>query len=49
VTLTVAEVAHRCGFASATHFSSAFKARFGETAGDVRRRAAAARTIRLEL
>lgn len=49
MTLTVAEVAHHCGFASATHFSSAFKTRFGETAGDVRRRAAAARSIHLQL
>lgn len=38
---TVAEVAHRCGFASAAHFSGAFTARFGERASDVRRRAAA--------
>jgi AraC-like DNA-binding protein len=47
-TLTVAEVAHRCGFASAAHFSSAFKTRFGETASDVRRRAASARSVRLD-
>jgi AraC-like DNA-binding protein len=48
-TLTVAQVAHHCGFASATHFSSAFPTRFGETASDVRRRAASARAIRLDL
>ena len=48
-TLTVAEVAHHCGFASSAHFSSAFRTRFGETASDVRRRAAAARAIRLDL
>ncbi len=41
--LTVAEVAHRCGFASAAHFSGAFAARYGERASDVRRRAAATR------
>lgn len=49
MTLTVADVAHRCAFASGTHFSSAFKTRFGETAGDVRRRAAAARALGLDL
>ena len=39
--LSVAAVAHRCGFASAAHFSNAFRARFGERASDVRRRARA--------
>jgi len=39
--MTVAAVAHRCGFASAAHFSNAFRARFGERASDVRRRAGA--------
>ena len=34
---TVAEVAARCGFTSATYFSHAFRARFGLRAGDVRR------------
>lgn len=37
--LTVAEVGHRCGFASAAHFSHAFSTHFGERASDVRRRA----------
>lgn len=35
--LTIAEVARRCGFVSPAHFSSAFRARFGERAVDVRR------------
>jgi AraC-like DNA-binding protein len=39
---TVAAVAHRCGFASAAHFSTAFHARFGERPGEVRRAALAA-------
>jgi AraC-like DNA-binding protein len=39
--MTIAEVAHHCGFASAAHFSSAFSSRFGERATDVRRRARA--------
>ena len=38
--LTVADVAARCGFASATYFSHAFRERFGLRAGDVRRDAA---------
>jgi AraC-like DNA-binding protein len=37
---TVADVAARCGFTSATYFSRAFRARFGLRAGDVRRDAA---------
>ena len=41
--MTVAEVAHACGFVSADHFSRAFCARFGERATDARRRAVAAR------
>jgi AraC-like DNA-binding protein len=45
--LSIAEVARRCGFASAAHFSTAFRTRFGERAVDVRRRAQAARTISL--
>ena len=43
VPATVAEVAHRCGFASVAHFSTAFTARFGERATDVRRQALANR------
>lgn len=39
--LTVAEAARRSGFASPSHFSGSFRARFGETAADVRRRAQA--------
>jgi len=34
---TVAEVAARCGFTSAAYFSHAFRAHFGQRAGDVRR------------
>jgi transcriptional regulator GlxA family with amidase domain len=45
---SIAEVAHHCGFASAAHFSSAFRTHFGETASDVRRRATAARAIALQ-
>ena len=33
----VAEIAHRCGFTSAAHFSHAFRAHYGERATDVRR------------
>ena len=40
--LTVADVAARCGFTSATYFSHAFRTRFGLRAGDVRRDAALA-------
>jgi len=43
--MTIAEVAHRCGFGSAAHFSNAFTTRFGERASDVRRRAVAARSL----
>jgi AraC-like DNA-binding protein len=43
--MTVADVAHHCGFASAAHFSSAFSSRFGERATDVRRRARATRAL----
>ncbi len=46
--MTIAEVAHHCGFTSAAHFSSAFSTHFGETASDVRRREAAARAIPLQ-
>jgi AraC-like DNA-binding protein len=45
--MTIAEVAHQCGFTSAAHFSNAFTSRFGERATDVRRRATAARTTAL--
>lgn len=40
---TVAEVAARCGFTSATYFSHAFRQHFGHRAGDLRHE-----TIRLE-
>lgn len=43
VPATVAEVARRCGFASVSHFSTAFSTRFGERATDVRRQALAER------
>jgi len=42
--VTIAEVARRCGFASAAHFSTAFRAHFGERATDLRRRARATDT-----
>ena len=45
VSMTIAEVAHACGFVSADHFSRAFGARFGERATDVRRRAVAERAV----
>jgi AraC-like DNA-binding protein len=41
--MTIAQVARDCGFASAAHFSNAFTSRFGERATDVRRRATVAR------
>lgn len=43
MSMTIAEIAHHCGFASAAHFSNAFTSHFGERATDVRRRTAAAR------
>jgi len=46
--ITIAEVAHRCGFTSAAHFSHAFATHYGERASDVRRHAAASRTISLD-
>jgi len=46
--MTIAEVAHRCGFTSAAHFSNAFANHYGERASDVRRHAAASRTISLD-
>lgn len=36
--MTIAEVAQRCGFTSVSHFSKSFAAQFGERACDVRRR-----------
>jgi AraC-like DNA-binding protein len=36
--MTIAEVAKRCGFTSVSHFSKSFAAVFGEHASDVRRR-----------
>jgi AraC-like DNA-binding protein len=45
--MTIAEIAHHCGFSSAAHFSNAFSTHFGERASDVRRRAIAARAIPL--
>ncbi|MEV6490809.1 helix-turn-helix domain-containing protein [Actinoplanes sp. NPDC051633] len=44
----IAEVAHRCGFASPAHFSHAFRAHFGERASDLRRSAIASRSGRDE-
>ncbi|MEW2386149.1 AraC family transcriptional regulator [Micromonospora sp. NPDC047707] len=41
--ISVGEVAARCGFGSATHFSQAFRARFGMRATDLRRQARASR------
>jgi AraC-like DNA-binding protein len=43
--LPVADVARRCGFASASHFSHAFAVRFDQRATDVRREAIAARAL----
>ena len=45
--MTIAGVAHHCGFTSAAHFSNAFSSRFGERASGVRRRALASRAIPL--
>lgn len=47
--MTIAEIAHRCGFTSSAHFSSAFATHFGRTASEVRRAAAAQRAIPLAL
>jgi AraC-like DNA-binding protein len=46
--MTIAEVAHHCGFTSAAHFSSAFTARYGERATEMRRRAVTLRTTPLD-
>ena len=43
--MAVAEVASRCGFVSAAHFSGAFRAHYGERPSDVRRRASVARLV----
>ncbi|MBC9735175.1 helix-turn-helix domain-containing protein [Nocardioides marmotae] len=45
--MTIAEIAHHCGFSSAAHFSHAFTTHVGERASDVRRRAVAARAVPL--
>jgi transcriptional regulator GlxA family with amidase domain len=47
-TMTIADVARRCGFTSTTHFSNAFRSRFGQRATDVRRGARASRTHRMD-
>lgn len=41
--LTIAEIAGRCGFVSATHFSRAFVRRYGLRASEIRRQAIVAR------
>ncbi|MET0930788.1 MAG: AraC family transcriptional regulator [Aeromicrobium sp.] len=43
--MTIAEIAHLCGFVSAAHFSNAFVSRFAVRASDVRRDAVAARSV----
>ncbi|KMO83795.1 Transcriptional activator NphR [Mycolicibacterium chlorophenolicum] len=43
--MTIAEIAKRCGFTSITHFSRSFSQRFGERASDVRRRATQQRAL----
>lgn len=43
--MTIAAIAHECGFTSAAHFSNSFTARFGERARDVRRRAVVATSV----
>ncbi len=42
---TIAEIAHDCGFTSATYFSNAFASKFGARASDVRRDAVIARSM----
>ncbi|MFC3999291.1 helix-turn-helix domain-containing protein [Nocardiopsis sediminis] len=44
--LTVAEVAHRCGFASPSHFSGKFTERFGVRPAELRRQARSASSVR---
>jgi AraC-like DNA-binding protein len=46
-TVTISEAAARCGFGSATHFSHAFKERFGLRATDVRRRTRQQRSLKM--
>lgn len=41
---TIADIAHRCGFTAATHFSHVFRKKFGLRASDVRREAQILRT-----
>jgi AraC-like DNA-binding protein len=43
--MTIAEVARRCGFTSVSHFSKSFAAQFGEHASDVRRRGVHQRVV----
>lgn len=43
--LPVADIARRCGFASAAHFSHSFAVRFDQRATDIRREAIAARAL----
>jgi AraC-like DNA-binding protein len=43
--MTIAEVAQRCGFTSVSHFSKSFAAVFGEHASDVRRRVISQRGV----
>jgi transcriptional regulator GlxA family with amidase domain len=43
--LPVSDVAQRCGFVSAAHFSHSFADRFEQRATDVRREAIAARAL----
>ncbi|MFF4779855.1 helix-turn-helix domain-containing protein [Streptomyces griseorubiginosus] len=46
--MTIAGVAHHCGFTSAAHFSHAFTTHFGERASDIRRGAVTARSLPLD-
>ncbi|AQW56488.1 putative transcriptional regulator, AraC family [Streptomyces hygroscopicus] len=46
--LTVAEVARRCGFASASHFSTSFAKRFGTRPTDLARQARGMAAVRAE-
>lgn len=44
MSMTIAEIAHHCGFASAAHFSNAFVSKFDARASDVRRDAVTVRS-----